>query len=237
MRLRHLLVLALGGVLGVGCGDDDGGTDAGRDSATPSMDSGRDSATPPSDAGSDSAVGAMARGRDNPPALGVQIDRMGRAAITTATVGTFMADGPERDALKDGYNANGDRNTWTATYREPIAAAIAILDGADTVCGNQLGYDASGGVASAYGFLATILADDRLVIDSSTGACPEYLGYEAEVLGVVPEGGCGGRTPNHDVADRSYSVLINGSLGDLGDGVDGDNVTHDEDTFPFLAAP
>ncbi len=54
---------------------------------------------------------------------------------------------------------------------------------------------------------------------------------------MVEEGGCGGRTPNHDVGDRSYSVLINGSIGDLGDAVDSDNVTHDENTFPFLAAP
>ncbi len=235
---RRVLLLALCGALAVGCGDDDGGgMDAGRDSAAPPMDSGRDSATPPSDSGIDAAVTPTPRGRDNPPTLGVQIDRMGRPAVSTATVGTFMPDGAARDDLKDGYNANADPSTWVSMYRDGIADMIAILDGADTVCGNQLGYDASAGVASAYDFLAALLADDRLIIDSTTGMCPEYLGYEAEVLGVVSEGGCGGRTPNHDVVDRSYSVLINGSLGDLGDAVDGDNVTHDENTFPFLAAP
>ncbi len=184
-------------------------------------------------------LGAMvtARGRDNPPTPGVQIDRVGRPAISTATVGTFMPEGAARDALRDGYNANSDPSTWTAMYRDGIADMIAIYDGADTVCGDQLGYDASGGVAAAYDFLAGVLVDDRLVIDSSSGTCPEYLGYEAEVLSVVSEGGCGGRTPGHDVIDRSYSVLINGSLGDFGDAVASDSVAASETTFPFLAAP
>jgi hypothetical protein len=177
------------------------------------------------------------RGRENPPTLGAQIDRIGRPAISTATVGTFAPDGAPRNDLKDNYNANEDPSTWAGMYAAGIADMIAIYDGADTMCGNQLGYDATNGVAGAYDFLASVLADDRLVIDSSTGNCPEYLGYEAEVLEVVPEGGCGGRTPNHDVVDRSYSVLINGSLGDLGDAVAADAETHSITTFPFLAAP
>ncbi|MCA9578350.1 MAG: hypothetical protein R3B40_26855 [Polyangiales bacterium] len=177
------------------------------------------------------------RGRENPPTLGDQIDRMGRPAISTATVGTFMPNGTPRSDLKDDYNANDNPSTWGAMYAAGIADMIAIYDGADTVCGNQLGYDASNGVASAYDFLAGVLADDRLVIDSGSGTCPEYLGYEAEVLGVVGEGGCGGRTPNHDVIDRSYSVLINGSLGDFNDAIAADSATHSVTTFPFLAAP
>ena len=52
-----------------------------------------------------------------------------------------------------------------------------------------------------------------------------------------PLGGCGGRTPNHDVIDRSYSVLINGSLGDFNDAIAADSATHSVTTFPFLAAP
>ncbi len=234
-RIHWFLVLGL--ALPFGCGDDDSATaDSGaRDAFV--ADSGGEDAPTLEDAGTDAFVAAMPRGRDNPPSLGTQIDRAGRPAVSTATVGTFMADGVPRDDLKDAYNADADPSTWSASYRDGIADMIAILDGADTVCGNQLGYDASGGVASAYDFLAGVLADDRLILDSESGACPEYLGYEAEVLGVVEEGGCGGRTPNHDVVDRSYSVLINGSLGDLGDAVDSDNVTHDENTFPFLAAP
>lgn len=191
----------------------------------------------PADLGTSDQGSPMARGRENPPTPGDQIDRIGRPAISTATVGTFMPDGAPRDNLKDNYNANTNPSTWAAMYRDGIADMIAIYDGADTMCGNQLGYDASDGVASAYDFLAGVLADDRLVIDSSSGTCPEYLGYEAEVLSVVTEGGCGGRTPNHDVIDRSYSVLINGSLGDLGDAVAADSSTHSITTFPFLAAP
>ena len=229
---RILIAISLSGLLAVGCGDDDGGMDAGTDTGVdaPMPDA------PMPDAPVPDAGPAMPLGRDNPPTLGTQIDRAGRPAITTATIGTFTADA-DRGMAEDNYNANDDPSTWAAMYADGIADMIAILDGADTVCGNQLGYDASGGVASAYDFLAGVLANDRLIIDSESNTCPEYLGYEAEVLGVVGEGGCGGRVPGNDVVDRSYSVLINGSLGDLGDAVDSDNETVDPDTFPFLVAP
>lgn len=216
-----LLILLLLSAAAIGCGD---------------------SNTSPTDLGTadngttDQGI-ETARGRENPPTLGAQIDRIGRPAISTATVGTFMPNGAPRDNIKDDYNANDDPSTWVSMYQAGIADMIAIYDGADTMCGNQLGYDATDGVAAAYDFLAGVLADDRLVIDSTSGTCTEYLGYEAEVLGVVSEGGCGGRTPNYDVVDRSYSVLINGSLGDLGDEVDADSDTHSITTFPFLAAP
>lgn len=196
-----------------------------------------DSNNSPTDLGTNDQGTPMARGRENPPTLGDQIDRMGRPAISTAAVGTFMPNGTPRDDLKDDYNANDNPSTWAAMYSAGIADMIAIYDGADMSCGNQLGYDASDGVASAYDFLAGVLANDWLVVDSSTGTCTEYLGYEAEVLEVVVEGGCGGRTPNYDVVDRSYSVLINGSLGDLGDAVAADSETHSVTTFPFLAGP
>lgn len=215
-----LILLLVSAAAASGCGDSDSSSDLGT-----------------ADNGSADQGTATARGRENPPSLGAQIDRIGRPAISTATVGTFMPNGTPRDDLKDDYNANDDPSTWDAMYAAGIADMIAIYDGADTMCGNQLGYDATDGIAGAYDFLAGVLADDRLVIDSSTGTCTEYLGYEAEVLAVVEEGGCGGRTPNYDVIDRSYSVLINGSLGDLGDAIAADSETHSITTFPFLAAP
>jgi hypothetical protein len=222
LHYKHsLFALLLLATAASGCGDDN-------------------NTTPGTDLGMPDQGMETPRGRANPPTLGDQIDRMGRPAISTATVGTFMPNGAPRDNLKDSYNANSNPSTWAAMYQAGIADMIAIYDGADTVCGNQLG--AMGGTsATTYDFLAGVLVDDRLVIDSGTGVCTDYLGYEAEVLGVLgegDEGGCGGRTPLYDVIDRSYSVLINGSLGDLGDAIDADSVTtHSTTTFPFLAAP
>jgi len=224
-------------------GMDAGGTDAGGTDA-----GGSDAGT---DAGGTDAGAPMARGMDNPPTIGAQIDRAGRPAISTAAVGTFMAPGAERDTLKDNYNANDDPSTWAAMYADGIADMIAIYDGIggtdDTNgCGDQL---SDGSVATGdearYDFLAGVLADDRLILitNSTAGHCDQYLGGEALVLGIVDAAtaGCGGRAPTVDVVDRSYSVLVNGSLGDFGDSVDFADIPAadqpNDDTFPFLPAP
>jgi len=50
-------------------------------------------------------------------------------------------------------------------------------------------------------------------------------------------GGCGGRTPNEDVVERSFSVLAAGTLTGIDDLVTGDEGDHSVDVFPFLAGP
>ena len=75
----------------------------------------------------------------------------------------------------------------------------------------------------------------------ASGTCDGgvYFGVEAETLAILGagEGGCGGRDPNNDVIDRSYSVLAAGILTGVDDTITGDSATHDPDLFPFLAAP
>ena len=44
-------------------------------------------------------------GADGRPALGAQIDRAGRPAITTARIETFNGDSAAKDAARDAYNA------------------------------------------------------------------------------------------------------------------------------------
>lgn len=221
-----------------GCGDDDG--------PTPPMDSGTDTGmmmpdtgTPDPDGGTDSGTDAgppdpMPLGADNPPDLGAQIDRMGRPAISTALIGTFNGDATARNALKDAYNADTTPSTWGATWSDDIRTSLGILDSLDRNCGNQLGAD---GADVRYAFLAGVLADDQLYVNSASGMCGTYLGHEAEVLEIVEDGGCGGRTPNDDVIQRSYSVLANGSLADIDDTITEDDAEHSATTFPFLAAP
>jgi hypothetical protein len=191
-----------------------------------------------SDDGSDDGTpaGPQPRGIDNPPALGVQIDRMGRAAANTAFNETFNGDATAKGMAKDRYNAAAPAQ-W-AGFKGAFETSLAILDALDGNCGNQLLADdaAAGG---RYGALADVLIDDRLYVHSGRGNCGVYLGLEAEVVGAVAEGqgGCGGRTPADDVIERSYSVLAAGALG----GVD-DTITRDADvehpaTFPYLAGP
>ncbi len=239
MNMKNILIaLSLSGLLAVGCGDDDGGTpDTGMVDSGPDEDAGMDDVGPDPDTGPDPDAGpAGPLGRDNPPALGSQFDRAGRPAISTATVGTFMAPGADRDNLKTTYSEDDDRSNWS-TYAEGMANMMAILDGADTVCGNQFGYDDTDGVAAAYDFLAGVLADDRLLVNSGSDVCG-YLGAELDVLDVTDGFPCGGRLVTEDVVDRSYTVLITGGLDDsLGDAVDADDATHSDTDFPFLAAP
>ncbi|MCB9615495.1 MAG: DUF4331 family protein [Sandaracinus sp.] len=214
-----------------GCGDDDGPMttpDSGTDSGMMTM----------TDGGPDDVdggpTGPMPRGAANPPALGAQIDRVGRPAISSALIHAFDGDMTTRNAAKDAYNADGTASGWGAEWTDEIRTSLAILDSLDRNCGNQLAADQT---ESRYTFLAGVLADDQLYVNAGSGSCGTYLGLEAQVLGVVEDGGCGGRTPNDDVIDRSYSVLAAGILTGVDDTITTDDATHDPDTFPFLAAP
>jgi hypothetical protein len=172
-------------------------------------------------------------GRPETPAAN-RIDRAGRVAISAALISTF--DPPNRVADLDRYNKSGNANR---AFVPIMAASLAVLDGLDNACGNQLGVgpDVAPG---RYNTLATALDDDQLYVFSDRpGTSSVYLGVEAEALGLAPAGAGsgGGRVPGDDVVRRSYSVLVNGSFQDIDDGVPADDRTHDIDAFPFLADP
>ncbi|MFN3202905.1 MAG: hypothetical protein ACE366_31220 [Bradymonadia bacterium] len=181
--------------------------------------------------------GAEPRGADNPPELGTQIDRSGRAAISTATISPFNPDEAAKGMAKDAYNASGDPSAWAEAFGPDIAGNLAILDALDGTCGNQLiaGEELN---ADRYAGLTGVLADDQLYVNADSGVCGVYLGLEAEVVGAIPsgDGGCGGRTPNDDVIDRSYSVLAAGILTGVDDTITENDVPNPEG-FPYLAGP
>ncbi|HEU4402234.1 MAG TPA: DUF4331 family protein [Candidatus Polarisedimenticolia bacterium] len=171
----------------------------------------------------------------------VQIDRMGRAGVNTALTNPFFRESvPEEkqkhEAIQDDYNASADPTEWAGLFSTEIAANLAILDGLDTVCGNQLLAGPSP-VAGRYGTLAGILADDRLYLNAASGGCSQYLAVEANAVGIA-NNDCGGRTPLEDTIDTTYSVLAVGALGGVTDGVpvDGDGTASLKD-FPFLDRP
>ncbi len=181
-----------------------------------------------------SGNGMEPRGADNPPTPGTQIDRVGRAAISTATVDTFSGDGAMKNATKDAYNA-ASPGSWS-TFAATIETSLAILDSLDASCGNQLAADLD--PEDRYAGLAGVLADDQLYVNSASGTCGVYLGLEAEIVGALEpgEGGCGGRTPEDDIIERSYSVLAAGLLEGIDDTIEENDVSFSS-AFPFLAAP
>lgn len=176
---------------------------------------------------------AKPRGANHPPELGAQIDRMGRAAIATATIATFNADADEKGMQKDAYNA-AEPEDWS-DFEDEMRANLAILDGLDETCGNQLLADAS---EPRYATLASILADDRLYVLSTVGECGIYLGLEGEIAGALEpgEGKCGGRMLDDDVIERSYSLLAAGLLTGVDDTIT-ENDKENSDEFPFLPSP
>jgi hypothetical protein len=152
---------------------------------------------------------------------------MGRPAINTALNHPFDKVPETQDASKDKWNTDEPAD-WPSHQAE-IEKNLAILDGVDTTCGNQLLADPN--VAPGrYAGLAGALADDRLWVRTDATECKAYLAVEAGVLD------CGGRTLAYDVIDVSYSVLATGKLSGVDDGVPAPNDVEGT-AFPYLAAP
>jgi hypothetical protein len=172
------------------------------------------------------------------PKVGTQIDRAGRPAISTALVKSMLyTDDTDKSSTKDTYNAGADSSKWVADHATQIKIHLAVLDGLDKTCGNSLLADQ--GVADGkgrYQFLSEVLADDQLYVNAASGTCDSYLDVEFNAVGVTNTK-CGGRNPNVDVVDISYSALAVGTTSGVSDGVTVDNKTHSTTTFPFLAEP
>lgn len=169
-----------------------------------------------------------------PTVLARQIDRMGRAGVNTALVSPLKAAGP-RGADRDAYNA-ALRPNW-GTFKDNIRASLAVYDGLDTTCGNQLLANTAEVGPARYDPLADALADDRIYLNSSRGTCTQYLGVELNATGLVPNSDCGGRTPNYDSIDVTFTALGSTLAAPLGDNVNSDNVVHSVTAFPFLSPP
>lgn len=179
-------------------------------------------------------LGACAGNPVAPPALGAQIDRMGRAGVNTALVAPFDLNSASKGAAQDSYNSASMSSQWGSSFGARIAANLAIIDSLDTVCGNQL-LAGPAPVPGRYSTLAGVLADDQIYVNSNSGTCSVYLAVEANAVGIANTD-CGGRTPVVDTIDRTYSVLAIGALNGVSDGVARDqDAQHSTTAFPFLA--
>lgn len=165
-----------------------------------------------------------------------QIDRMGRPLTGNALLGSF-ADEETSDRLKERYN--GATPSTAAEFIPEIEKTLGIYDGFDARCGNQLLAEPTRPSPARYRALASLLADDRLWIDSSSTLCGQFFSVELAASTADHSQGifCGGRTPNDDAIDVYRSLLVNGTAKGVDDGVDRDEHDHSISEFPFLAAP
>ncbi|MDY6947101.1 MAG: DUF4331 family protein [Pseudomonadota bacterium] len=165
-----------------------------------------------------------------------QIDRMGRPLTGNALLGSF-ADAAASDRLKERYNSATPDTA--AEFIPEIEKTLGIYDGFDAHCGNQLLADPTSPSPARYRTLATLLADDRLWIESTSTLCGKFFSVELAALTADRSQVmfCGGRTPTDDAIDVYRSLLVNGAESGVDDGVDRDERDHSISEFPFLAAP
>jgi hypothetical protein len=163
------------------------------------------------------------------------LDRMGRPLTGNALLGT-LATAVASDKLKEGYNHATPATA--ARFVPEIEKALGLYDSFDGKCGNQLlaGADANAG---RYRQLATLLADDRLWVNSAAKVCTHFFAVELSQLTGQRAfaNDCGGRTPTYSAANIYRSLLANGKPVGIDDGLTRDEHDHSSSAFPFLAAP
>lgn len=163
--------------------------------------------------------------------LGPMIDRVGRPGVAEALLEPFGDATLHHMIVSSGYSLD-DPERWPAALSAPIARSLAVYDALDGVCGNQL--LAAGDGPDRYDALANLLADDRLWIDTRVGTCRRYLAVEAEAAGLAAADDCGGRTPEMDVIDTTYSFLATGMPDGVTDGIAADPDGAPSTDFPFV---
>lgn len=188
-----------------------------------------------------------------PPTLGVQLHRVGRPVIRTMLLG-LLATPSEQASLNAAYDAASDPSAWKTlrlpngvTLEQELATNMAVWDAFDRGtaftgpgCGNTILY-LGPTKANSYFKAADLFVDDQLYVDTTKPTCDFYLDLEIFKGSGGPTTTCGGRMPNHDVVDVTYSVLAAGTFGlDTRIPKLHDNVAAHADistTFPFLGAP
>jgi hypothetical protein len=164
-----------------------------------------------------------------------QLNRVGRPLTKNALLGLNAAD-EVGDRLKEQWNAATPSRS--AQFIPEIQKGLALYDGFDGVCGNQL--LAKNEVASTrYHALAVLITDDRLWVNSASASCTQFFAVElarlAEQHALLND--CGGRTPNYNASNVWRSLLVKGTTSGVDDGLDHDEHEPSATAFPFLAAP
>jgi hypothetical protein len=165
-----------------------------------------------------------------------QLDRAGRPLTGNALLGTLAPDDVS-DRLKEEYNAATPATS--ARFIPEIQKALGLYDGFDGKCGNQLLANREAAPSMRYRALATLLADDRLWVNSGSSVCTQLFAVElANLAGQSAlKDDCGGRTPNYNSVNVYRSLLVDGTTVSVDDGVEHDEREHSATVFPFLAAP
>lgn len=164
-----------------------------------------------------------------------QIDRAARPLTGNALLGTLAGD-EVSDAMKEAWNAASPRDS--ERFVAQIAEGLALYDGFDGTCGNQFLAKPAPIDRHRYDALASLLADDRLWVNTKNRTCTRLFAVERAALGREHASAkdCGGRTLSYDSVNVYRSLLVDGTETSVDDGVHRDEHTHSDSVFPFIAA-
>jgi hypothetical protein len=168
---------------------------------------------------------------------GRQLDRMARPFVVNTLLGAapFSTDDASGQRREE-YNATLPEDS--AQFIADLQKSLAFQDALDGRCGNQFLAESEESPAR-YAKLATVFADDRLWVDSTSAICSHFFAVEiASLSGRKPQSeDCGGRTPTYDTSNTWRSLLIAGDLTGVSDGLNRDEHVPSATVFPFLAPP
>jgi hypothetical protein len=144
--------------------------------------------------------------------LGDLIDRAGRPLINLALTNPFdllvvSGQNPEPGATtRERYNH--DKSFPWSSWAAPLAQTLALYDGLDGVCGHALAPATLG--ATRFASMASLLAADTIIVDTTKATCAGYLNVEKSALAGMASPDCGGRKLDYDVVDGTFSLLTGG---------------------------
>ena len=162
--------------------------------------------------------------------LGDLIDRAGRPLINLAVTNPFdllTVNGQLEASATTRERYNKDKSFPWSAWATTLAPTLALYDGLDGTCGHTLALPALG--ASRFASMASLLAADAIIVDTSKSTCAGYLTVESKALAAMPSSDCGGRKLDYDVVDATFSLLTGGPATD---GVPMSNSPLS--TFPYL---
>lgn len=139
------------------------------------------------------------------------IDRAGRPLINIALSNPFdllTVSGQLETGNTTRERYNHDKAFPWSSWAVPFAQTLAIYDGLDGTCGHP--FAPSTLTTTRYATLASLLAADAIVVDTSKASCNSFLAVERSTLAGTNGTDCGGRKPDYDVVDLTFSTLFGG---------------------------
>jgi hypothetical protein len=167
--------------------------------------------------------------------LPIRLERVGRPEVKNVILAWKDFDPVNRDlelrdlyGLEDAFHLGKD---YQGAYRARLNANLAVFDRLDGQTDWPL--DEQG----THPLTELVLADHLVVDVSKPYATDSFLEIERAMLGGREHATCGGRSPNDDVMDTLYTLLVNAGGGpQIGDGVDRATKPATR-AFPYLAPP